>query len=137
MHGEPRIWLQSYCSSLTGASHIFTCINQTPDGAAEPFGQMNVLVPGGLFHSPGRKGARTFYGVHVMMTRSRIALLSACSAVALSLAALTPTYAAEAPAAAPAAATQHNAKQATKHHVKAHKTSKHRKSVKKHTTTTK
>lgn len=68
-----------------------------------------------------------------MMTRSRIALLSACSAVALSLAAFTPTYAAEAPAGAPAAATQHSAKQATKHHVKAHaKTTKHHKTMKKH-----
>ncbi|TAN29296.1 MAG: hypothetical protein EPN31_06785 [Castellaniella sp.] len=72
-----------------------------------------------------------------MMTRSRIALLSACSAVALSLAALTPTYAAEAPAAAPAAATQHTAKQATKHRVKAHKTIRHHKAAKKHTTTAK
>ncbi|HEX7386824.1 MAG TPA: hypothetical protein VF285_06035 [Castellaniella sp.] len=74
-----------------------------------------------------------------MMTRSRIALLSACSAIALSLAAFTPTYAAEAPATAPAAAMHHTAKQATKHHVKAktHKMAKHHKAAKKHTTTKK
>lgn len=98
---------------------------------------MNVIASGGLFHSPGRTGARAFYGVHVMTTRSRIALLSACSAVALSLAAFAPTYAAEAPAAAPAAATQHTAKQATQHHAKAHKTAKHHKMMsKKHSSTT-
>lgn len=67
-----------------------------------------------------------------MLTRSRIALLSACSAVAFSLAAFTPSYAADAPTSTPAASAQHTAKHATKHHAKT--TNMHKKGAKHGTT---